>query len=244
MRLYALAAATLVGAALSFPLAAHASVPLAASASVPLAAKADVAPVTGEVCEDATGTTVVVDFTDLGGDVEAGCAADSVGMTGLQALDAAGFEVTPVETGGLTAICRIDDQPSGSEALTVEGQDYTEACEEFPPAGAYWSYYVAEDGGAWEYAQTGADASEVVPGGYEGWRFQLNQSLESAPNPAFDPANPPTPTAPESDEDAEASGDSGDDGVSPVVWVVVGAGVVVVIGLGVAASRRRSSEDG
>ncbi|KAA1424474.1 hypothetical protein FE697_000625 [Mumia zhuanghuii] len=215
---------------------------LLAGAVLPLATLAAPASghAVGEVCDDATGTTVVVDLTDLGGHVEVGCAEDSEGMTGMQALEAAGFELEPVTGSGMTGACRIDGQPAADQTLEVDGRDYVEECQQFPPAAAYWSYYVAPADGAWAYAETGADTNEAVPGGYEGWRFQLNQAMDSTPMPDFDPANPPAPEA-ESDS-SDASDSAGDDGTS-IVWIGIGIAVLLALGVAFTLVRRRRSED-
>lgn len=229
MRMHAAAAALLLGAAL----------PVLGSAPAHAA---------DGVCADPTGTTVVVDFTDLGGDVEVGCAEDSDGMTGLQALKAAGFDTATVASSDVPAVCRIDDEPSASEAIDVGGRDYTERCQEFPPAGAYWSYYVAPADGAWAYATTGADTNKAVPGGFEGWRFQLDQPADAAPTPAFDPANPPTATADDSVDKADTAADSSDEaddennGTS-IVWIGIAVAVLLAVAIAVTLVRRRSSED-
>lgn len=222
MRAFAAAAALLVGAVL------------------PLTAAPAQAHTVGEVCEDATGTTVVVDFTDLGGHVQAGCAEDSAGMTGMQALERAGFDVEAITASGITGPCRIDDQPSATEPIEVDGRDYTEKCQKFPPASAYWSYYVAPADGAWAYAKKGADANKVVTGGYEGWRFQLNQSMDSTPMPDFDPQNPPTVEAADT---SEASDETAEDDGSSIVWIGIGVAVLLALGIAYTLVRRGRSED-
>ncbi|MFD1824869.1 MULTISPECIES: hypothetical protein [Mumia] len=231
MRTLAAAAALLVGAAL------------------PVLGTTQSAHAADGVCTDASGTTVVVDFTDLGGDVEVKCAEDSAGMTGMQALEAAGFEVTPVTGSGMTGACRIDGQPAEDEALDLDGRRYTEKCQEFPPGGAYWSFYVAPADGTWAYAAKGADVNASVPGGYEGWRFQLNQPAESTPMPDFDPANPPTAAASDSSDKADAAADTSDedaddenDGTS-IVWIGIAVAILLAVAIAVTLVRRRSGED-
>ncbi|MBW9204431.1 hypothetical protein KV097_00630 [Mumia sp. zg.B17] len=211
------------------------------AAALPLTATALPAHAADGPCPDADGTTVVVDFTDLGGDVEVGCAEDSDGMTGMQALEAAGFEMTPVTASGMTGACRIDGQPAADDTLDVGGRDYVEKCQQFPPGGAYWSYYVAPANGDWTYAQTGADTNKAVPGGFEGWRYQLNQPVDSAPMPDFDPANPPTAAASDTADDADDA-DSAEDGGS-IVWIGLGVAVLLAVAAGFALVRRRRSED-
>lgn len=129
-------------------------------------------------CPDARGVTVVVDFTDLGGDVVVRCAPGS-GFTGLDALQRTGFAPAGTQRYGLTFICRLSGRPAADEPLAVKGnEDYTEACVSTPPQTAYWSYSYAANGGAWKYSSLPAKDHTVVAGGFEGWKFALNRSAQ------------------------------------------------------------------
>ncbi|MPV35892.1 hypothetical protein [Georgenia subflava] len=103
-------------------------------------------------CVGSSGVTVVVDSTDLGGDVEVGC-AEGDPATGRQALEAAGFEPTDSIPG---MICAIDALPDPCP-------------EEFQ--GSYWAYFGAEPGEEWAAQTAGADAVDPDPGSFEGWRY-------------------------------------------------------------------------
>ena len=103
-------------------------------------------------CTDRSGVTVVVDFTDLGGDTEVGCATGDP-ETGREALAEAGFTTTDDATG---LICAIDARPN--------------PCPE-TFQGSFWSYWHAETGGAWTSYQVGADSSHPRAGEVEGWRY-------------------------------------------------------------------------
>ncbi|HRQ00934.1 MAG TPA: hypothetical protein PK781_10840, partial [Terrimesophilobacter sp.] len=116
-------------------------------AAPPAAFAAEPAPVE---CED--GVAVVVDFTDLGGDVELGCAPGTP-ANGRAALLAAGFTATDGSPG---FICAIDEQP--------------DPCPEVFD-GSFWAYWYATPGGEWRSYTVGADTSEPQPGSVEGWRY-------------------------------------------------------------------------
>jgi hypothetical protein len=100
-------------------------------------------------CPDGTGT-VVVDFTDLGGRIEIGCATDW--STGTAALTSAGFADTRDASG---MICAIDSLPDPCPA------EFT---------GSWWSYWYGEDD-SWRAWMEGSDTAAPGQGGIEGWRY-------------------------------------------------------------------------
>ncbi len=104
------------------------------------------------------GVTVVVDATELDGELAVGCAPGSP-QSGFDALVAAGFSVEAVTaTPGM--LCRIDGRPTPSE----------ETCADDPPTDFYWAYWTVESGG-WRYATEGAATREPEVGSVEGWSF-------------------------------------------------------------------------
>ncbi|HZG97253.1 MAG TPA: hypothetical protein VEY14_03230, partial [Nocardioidaceae bacterium] len=142
-------------------------------------------------CPTSAGTTVVVDFTDLdiaGADVVVRCATGSP-STGLAALKQAGFQTAGTVEEGPLFVCRISGLPSADDPLPIPGDpDYSEQCARTPPFEAHWHYFVAPNGGAWQESGLGAASHTPIPGGFEGWSFQLNRS----PNipPRVDPERP------------------------------------------------------
>lgn len=110
-------------------------------------------------CTGADGVTVVVDYGPLGGGVAVGCAPGDP-ATGEAALWGAGFEVEGTRRMP-SFLCRIDGQPGPGADLCVVP----------PPPTAYWSYWVADRGGAWCYADVGMHGRDPVPGTVEGWVF-------------------------------------------------------------------------
>src|SRR5699024_5349055 len=137
------------------PRAVGAAALFGAMLAVPVGAVAAPAPA-GEACVGDEGVTVVVDFTDLGGEIEVAC-AEGAPDSGREALEAAGFTPEDSEPG---MICTIDDQPDPCP-------------EEFD--GNFWSYWHAEAGGDWESYMVGADESEPAPGEIEGWRYSTGE---------------------------------------------------------------------
>jgi hypothetical protein len=141
-------------------------------------------------CRDATGVTVVVDFTDLGGDIVVRCAPGPVepGYSGLDALQGAGFSVAGTQRWGLAFVCRIQGRPTADESLHTDGNpDYHERCVDTPPQSAYWGYWYARNGGSWTYSNAGPKNRDAIKGGFEGWSFSLNHSAGNNPPPGVAP---------------------------------------------------------
>jgi hypothetical protein len=129
-------------------------------------------------CTTTGGIAVVVDFGSLApsGDVVTRCVhAPPAGATGLELLEAAGFEVTTQDFGGDLGIglCAIDGLPDLPEG------------ECFDPSFDYWSYWSAEPGGTWDEYQVGAGSTTPAAGTVEGFSWG-----------AF-PADPPRVDPPE-----------------------------------------------
>lgn len=207
------------------------------AAAAPAAAHAATGPVTAVLaapsgpCTDPEGVTVVVDKTDLGGEVEMGCATDAT--TGTTALQTAGFTDT---RDGASMICAIDALPDPCPA------EFT---------GSYWSYWTAEPGGAWEMAMVGSDEAVPAPGGVEGWRY-----FDGSAGPTVDAPAAPTQ---EAADQAATSGEAEDvdDGTSvttaeeepeaaagPSPVLLAGLGVVAVLAVAAVLVQRRRSAHG
>ena len=137
-------------------------------------------------CAPGDGVTVVVDFAAFGEAVDVGCAPGSP-PSGFEALGAAGFEVTRVQSNP-GFVCRLHGLPDAAN----------EDCQKIPPATAFWSYWTAVRGGDWRLSQTGASAAPR--GDYEGWTFSSGSSTPprfSVPAAATTSTNPtPTSTPP------------------------------------------------
>ena len=158
--------------------------------AAPTASAAAAAAGTPGYCPDGKGVTVVVDFTDLGGDVVVRCAPGPVepGYSGLDALQGAGFSVAGTQRWGLAFVCRIQGRPSADESLHTDGNpDYHERCVDTPPQSAYWGYWYASNGGSWTYSNTGPKNRDAIKGGFEGWSFSLNHGAGNNPPPGVAP---------------------------------------------------------
>ena len=167
-------------------------------------------------CTDDSGITVVVDFSDLDGDVVVRCVRGPLpdDMSGLEALRAASFTVQGTARWGDAFVCRIQGRPAPDESLSFDGDDdYKERCQDTPPAQAYWGYWYADDGGDWKFSSESAAAREVSEGGFEGWAFSLDDEggkglpLYTPDRPNGSPTPSPTPSL-----DGEHHGGSGDGG--------------------------------
>lgn len=99
-----------------------------------------------------TGVVVVVDSTEIGGNIGVSC-AEGTPETGRSSLKDAGFTVTDSEPG---LICAINSKPDPCPT-TFQG--------------SFWSYWHATADGAWTSYQVGADSSHPKSGQIEGWRY-------------------------------------------------------------------------
>lgn len=144
-------------------------------------------------CPDAQGVTVVVDFTQLGGDLVVRCSPEP-NNSGIAALEGAGFTVAGTTRFGKGLLCRINGQPSAAE----------QSCVNAPPASAYWAYWHAPNGGDWRYSSIGPAGRNPPPGSFEGWAFSRSGSESSAREPGLAPVRPANP-APTSAPDPEPS---------------------------------------
>ncbi|MEQ0559241.1 hypothetical protein ABJI51_09185 [Amycolatopsis sp. NEAU-NG30] len=179
---------------------------------------------TDGACPEGGGVTVVVDFGDLGPAPVVRCAPGTP-ANGIAALQEAGIEVAGSQKYGLAVACRINGKP---------GPD-VESCAGMPSATAYWSYWHASAGGSWTSSQEGAQTAKPAPGSFEGWAFARPKSANDLPSPPR--------IAPVRQASAPASAPA-DQGGSSFPWdVVVGALVIVVIGVaGTLVARRRRAQ--
>jgi len=201
------------------------AVALAAGSGSAIAAT--VAPATPSgPCTAPDGVTVVVDFTDLGGQVEVGCAVTPA--NGTAALEAAGFADT---RDAAQMICAINDAPKPCPATF---------------AGSYWSYWHAAPGGAWQSYQVGSDQAVPTPGQVEGWRYN-DGSVGPKVTPPVPIARPTSasPSASATLSSAGAAAPASDAGPSEGTLAGLGLLAVLVV-LAVLVARRRSvaSNDG
>lgn len=124
------------------------------------------------------GVIVVVDFTDLGGEIDVRC-AEGEQATGRAALTAAAFGLTDSQPGFLCAINALPDP-----------------CPETFD-GSFWAYWHSAPDGEWTSYQVGADSSSPVFGELEGWRYNDGVTPPGiAPSEAVSTVSPaPSPEA-------------------------------------------------
>lgn len=191
-------------------------------------AQAEVA--SGSGCTGEDGVTVLVDFTDVGGEIEVGC-AEGDPASGREALEAAGFTPEDSQPG---MICTVDGLPDPCP-------------EEFE--GSFWSYWYVEDD-AWTSYQVGADEADPTPGSVEGWRY-----FDGSAGPQIDPAealaaaSADDAAAREQESTEDASADKDDaaqmeedaEGFDPSGLITAGVLALVLIAGIVLVLRRRSA---
>ncbi|WP_407342934.1 hypothetical protein [Pengzhenrongella phosphoraccumulans] len=191
------------------------SIPVStATAAVPSAT------VPAGACAGTSGVSVVVDLTDLGGDVAVGCAAGDP-ATGRQALVDAGFVVADAPTG---MICTINSAPDPCPVAFD---------------GSYWSYWSADATSDWTAYDVGADSSDPKPGAIEGWRYNDGSAGPSV-QPAALAAAAPSATAPAKETVVEATGLDRSTGPSTGTVVGLGAVAILLAAAVVVVTRRRA----
>jgi hypothetical protein len=105
--------------------------------------------------------TVVVDFgpleePSLNECVTAGAATDI--------FDEAGVTTEGTADYGDAVVCRVNDEPSADETVTIDGQSFKETCATLN-AVAYWALWVKTAPDAeWEYAQEGVSTLQLTDG--------------------------------------------------------------------------------
>jgi len=169
-------------------------------------------------CGTTEGVTVVVDFTDLGGSIEVGC-AEGDPASGREALESAGFTPTDSNSG---MICAINAQPESCPAEST---------------GPSWSYWHGEDG-EWTSYEVDADKVDPALGGVEGWRYS-DGSAGPGLAPAAAVSAGASEAAAESADDAAEAADQADFDPAGLIAVAVVA-LVLVTGLVLVLRRRRA----
>ncbi len=106
--------------------------------------------------------TVVVDFGPLDEPSVAACAEAGVAK---QILADAGVTTEGTADYGDQVVCRVNERPSASETVTIEGQaPFIESCLTLNAA-AYWALWVKPTADAeWEYAQEGVSTLALTDG--------------------------------------------------------------------------------
>ena len=126
------------------------------------------------------GVTVEVNFGVLSDDDNAEC-VEFEGESALAAdvLAFAGVTTEGTEAYGDLVVCRVNDLPSATEEIVVEGEDpYLETCVDMPPAVAYWALWQKPDPQSpWDYAMEGLGTLMVTPGSSLGLAFSSGDDV-------------------------------------------------------------------
>ena len=90
-------------------------------------------------------------------------------------LASAGLAVEGTKSYGDAVVCRVNDVPSSTQELIVEGEDpYLETCEDMPAAFAYWGLWVKDTAQSdWEYAMEGIGTLQMTKGQSLGLSFSI-----------------------------------------------------------------------
>lgn len=155
----------------------------------------------------------------------------------MEALEKAGFEVTPVASfPGM--VCQINGAPEGVDCSKPQKSD------------SFWGYFTAPLGGAWEFSQKGAAEQVTKAGTAEGWVYGEGQAPDTVPAEAeggvedsnAENANSGSASS-ESAQDAQDSQDgvNADEGTNwlPIAGVVLA--IVVLGGAALAIARNRKN---
>lgn len=156
-----------------------------------------------------------------------GCVPFKEGLTGQEALVAAGHKLTFDKNG---FICRIDGVPDTCASDNTH----------------YWSYFHRAPGAAadkWAYSEKGAADYTVHPGESEGWAYQ-NGTQRTPATVAYDTlraqATAAATAAGNTGEAANSAADKDDDGNSSTLLVVIVLAVIVLLAVGGVAQRART----
>ncbi|MBC7591147.1 MAG: hypothetical protein H7226_08925 [Salinibacterium sp.] len=140
---------------------------LVALAAIALVGCAATAPASSPTpTSEATGpceqVVVIVDYGPLDEPSLDACASAGVAS---DVLREAGVTTAGTVDYGDQVVCRVNDQPSPDETVTIDGQEpFVESCQTLN-AVAYWALWVRTSvDGEWEYAQEGVGILELADG--------------------------------------------------------------------------------
>lgn len=112
------------------------------------------------------GVVVEVNFAGEGDQITSCVAINGSSEVAKDVLGQAGVSIEGTKAYGDAVVCRVNGVPSATEALLVAGEEpYSETCDEFPPAFAYWALWVKDsDGAQWDYAMEGVSTLQLSKG--------------------------------------------------------------------------------
>lgn len=132
---------------------------------------------TTEFAQDGScdGVAVVINFSGQAENLERCVVINGNSESAKNVLASAGISVEGTKAFGDAVVCRVNNVPSETEELIVEGEDpYLETCEDMPAAFAYWALWVKEtDEADWGYAMEGISSLQLTKGQAVGLAFSL-----------------------------------------------------------------------
>jgi hypothetical protein len=130
--------------------------------------------------ESCSGVIVEVNYGVLSDESLAEC-VEFEGESALASdvLAFAGVTTEGTDTYGDLVVCRVNDLPSATEELVVEGEEpYLETCADMPPAFSYWALWQKPDQQSpWDYAMEGVGTLMVTPGSSIGLAFSSGEDI-------------------------------------------------------------------
>ncbi|MFM6973638.1 MAG: hypothetical protein ACKOXM_00580 [Agromyces sp.] len=143
------------------------------------------APSTGASTSDASatecaGVDLTVDFANLGPSPIHTCVESDASIAASEVLKRANVSIEGTAQYGTAIVCRVNGAPDQNTSIQTVTGAYTEDCTDMPSANAYWSVWVASDGG-WDYASVGFDQLQLVPGQGLGLFFDIDNSVVEPP---------------------------------------------------------------
>ena len=110
-------------------------------------------PASAAACSGTSGVTVVVEYGELGGGIDVGCAPEGGGRTAAKVFEDAGHPLTFLQRFP-SFVCRVDGVPAD------------DPCVNTPPADAYWGLWWSDgESGEWSYSSLAAGSLTVPAGG-------------------------------------------------------------------------------
>jgi hypothetical protein len=151
-----------------------------AAATTPLAGWGS--PASAAVCAEAGGVSVVVDFRELGGGLQATCDASGGDRSAADLFTGNGFPLTYVQRQP-GFVCRVSGLPA------------EDPCVNTPPATAYWGLYWSNGTtGSWSYSSVAAGSLTIPAGGSVAFAWQGQSQGPPGVAPPSLGGSSPTPT--------------------------------------------------
>jgi hypothetical protein len=126
---------------------------------------------------DCAGVSVIVDFGILNAMKIDECVEVSAETPAADILNQARVTLAGTDDYGDAVVCRVNDLPSVSNPVTVDGHaPFTESCASMPPEFAYWALWVKQGNTDWGYAMVGISDLTLKPGDSIGLVFTTGTS--------------------------------------------------------------------